>query len=337
MKRKIALFAAAVIAAMSFALCGCGGNAKDEKVKVRLCEVTHSIFYAPMYVAINNGYTAEYGIDIELSNGGGADKVMTAITSKSADIGLMGPEATIYCQAQGQKDYPVIFGQLTKRDGSFLVAKAADHDFEWTKLRGKHVLAGRVGGVPAMTMQYVVNKAGLDEKTDLKFNTDVAFNMMAPVFESDETVDYTTMFEPTASEFAASGKGYIVASVGEASGEIPYTSFSASKSYLDKNPEVIKNFLRAIVKGYNYIKDNTPEKVAETLEQSFTGTSRESLAAAVKSYLKIDAWCATPLFTEESYIKLQEVMENAGFLDARVTYTGAVNNEFVNAILEDKL
>lgn len=335
MKRKIALFAAAVIAAMSFALGGCGG-AKNEKTTVRLCEVTHSIFYAPMYVAINNGYMSDYGIDIELSNGGGADKVMTALTSKSADIGLMGPEATIYCQAQGQKDYPVIFGQLTKRDGSFLVAKAADPDFEWTKLRGKHVLAGRVGGVPAMTMQYVVNKAGLDEKTDLKFNTDVAFNMMAPVFESDDSVDYTTMFEPTASEFAASGKGFIVASVGEAGGEIPYTSFSASKSYLEKNPELVKNFLRAIIKGYGFIKDNTPEKVAESLEPSFSGTSRESLSAAVKSYTKIDAWCSTPLFTEEAYIKLQEVMENAGFLDARVTYTGAVDNSFVNAVLESK-
>ena len=304
--------------------------------KLEINEVTHSIFYAPLYLADALGYFEEENLKIELTNGGGADKVMSAVLSGDADIGFCGPEAALYVLVGGSSDVPTVFGQLTKRDGSFLVAKAADPDFEWTKLRGKHVLAGRVGGVPAMTMQYVVNKAGLDEKTDLKFNTDVAFNMMAPVFESDDSVDYTTMFEPTASEFAASGKGFIVASVGEAGGEIPYTSFSASKSYLEKNPELVKNFLRAIIKGYGFIKDNTPEKVAESLEPSFSGTSRESLAAAVKSYTKIDAWCSTPLFTEEAYIKLQEVMENAGFLDARVTYTGAVDNSFVNAVLENK-
>ena len=333
MKKTIALFLIAVTALMSFALVGCKDDG-DGPVKIRLSEVTHSIFYAPLYVAINNGYFEEYGMEIELSNGGGADKVMTAITSKSADIGLMGPEATIYCQAQGQKDYPIIFGQLTQRDGSFLVSKTPQPDFEWSMLRGKHVLAGRVGGVPAMTMQYIVNNAGLDEETDLNFNTDVAFNMMAPVFESDDTVDYTTLFEPTASEFEASGKGYIVASVGEASGEIPYTSFSASKSFIEENAELIKDFLRAVKKGYDYIKDNTAEKVAESLEPSFAGTSLESIAASVRSYLEIDAWCDDLVFTEQAYIKLQDVMENAGFLETRVTYTAAVDNTYALAIAQ---
>ncbi|MBR7141510.1 MAG: ABC transporter substrate-binding protein [Clostridia bacterium] len=184
MKKFVLVLLSFLLALSSFAFVGCSnGNGKN---KVRLCEVTHSIFYAPLYVAINNGYFDEVDIEIELTNGGGADKVMSAISSKSADIGLMGPEATIYCQAQGQRDYPIIFGQLTKRDGSFLVSKTEQPDFKWTDLRGKHVLAGRIGGVPAMTMQYVVNNAGLNEKTDLRFNTDVAFNMMAPVFESDD-------------------------------------------------------------------------------------------------------------------------------------------------------
>lgn len=331
MKKTITFLLIAVMAAFSFVLIGCK-NDDDKVTKVRLSEVTHSIFYAPLYVAINNGYFGEYDIEIELSNGGGADKVMTAITSKSADIGLMGPEATIYCQAQGQKDYPIIFGQLTKKDGSFLVSKTPQPDFEWSMLRGKHVLAGRIGGVPAMTMQYVVNNAGLDEETDLTFNTDVAFNMMAPVFESDDSVDYTTLFEPTASEFEAAGKGYIVASVGEAGGEIPYTSFSASKSYIENNTELIKNFLRAIKKGYEYIRDNTPEKVAQSLEPSFTGTPLTSIAASVKSYLDIDAWCSDLIFTEQAYIKLQDVMQNAGFLEQRVTYTAAVDNTYAKAI-----
>ncbi len=213
-----------------------------------------------------------------------------------------------------------------------MVSKTPIENFEWSMLKGKRVLAGRVGGVPAMTMQYVVNNAGLNEKTDLNFDTDVAFNMQAPVFESDDTVDFTTLFEPTASEFAASGKGYIVASVGKAGGNIPYTSFSASKSYIEANKELIKNFLRAVKKGYDFIKGNKPEEVAKSLEPSFSGTSLTSIAAAVKSYLEIEAWCSTPVFSEESYIKLQDVMQNAGFLEQRVTYADAVDNTYAKAI-----
>ena len=333
MKKFITVLLSCFIALTSFSFVGCAKG--DGKTKVRLSEVTHSIFYAPLYVAINNGYFDEYGISIELTNGGGADKVMTAIASKSADIGLMGPEATIYCQAQGQKDYPIIFGQLTKRDGSFLVSKTPNPDFKWTDLRGKHVLAGRVGGVPAMTMQYIVNNAGLNEKTDLTFNTDVAFNMMAPVFEADNTVDYTTLFEPTASEMVLAGKGYIVASVGKDSGEIPYTSFSASKSYITKNTTLIKNFLRAVKKGYDYIINNDENKVALALEASFTGTSLTSIATAVKNYRDIDAWQGDLFFSEQGYEKLQDVMANAGFLESRVTYSSAVDNTFVLAIKND--
>lgn len=327
MKKFLTILLALMTFASSLALASCG-NGNDNVI--RLCEVTHSVFYAPLYVAINNGYFSEYGIEIELTNGGGADKVMTALTSKSADIGLMGSEATVYCQIQGQIDYPVIFGQLTKRDGSFLVSKTEIPDFSWSNLRGKHVLAGRAGGVPAMTMQYVVNNAGLNEKTDLKFNTDVAFNMMGAVFEADSSVDFTTLFEPTASEFVAAGKGYIVASVGEASGEIPYTSFSAGKSYIESHEELIVNFLKAIIKGYEYCVSASVADVGKALAPSFDGTDVASLSAAVESYKRIDAWCSTPFFSEQAYIKLQDVMSNAGYLDARVPYTSAVDNTYVN-------
>lgn len=333
MKKLLSAFLCLVLATCSFSLFACSGG---DKTKVRLCEVAHSIFYAPMYVAINEGFFDDEGIAIELTNGGGADKVMTALTSSSADIGLLGPEATIYCQAQGKKDYPVIFGQLTQKDGSFLVAKTAQPDFKWTDLRGKHVLAGRVGGVPAMTMQYVVNNAGLNVTTDLDFDTSVAFNMMAPVFEADDSVDYTTLFEPTASEFQASGKGYIVASVGEASGEIPYTAFSANKSFLTKNRSVALGFLRAVKKGYDFVKLSSPEKIAAALSPSFAGVSDASIVASINSYVAIDAWCESMYFTEEAYIKLQEVMANAGFLESRVTYTSAVDNSLVNELLAQK-
>lgn len=330
MKKILCTLLCLIVAACSFMLVGCSSG--GEKSKIRLCEVAHSIFYAPVYAAIGEGFFESEGIELVLTNGGGADKVMTALTSGTADIGLMGPEATIYCQAQGKKDYPVIFGQLTKRDGSFLVSKTPQPDFKWTELRGKHVLAGRVGGVPAMTMQYVVNKAGLNEKTDLNFDTSVAFNMMAPVFESDDGVDYTTLFEPTASEFQAAGKGYIVASVGEASGELPYTSFSANKSFLSKNRELALGFLRAVKRGYEFIKASSPEKIAVALSPSFEGVSDSSIIASVKSYIAIDAWCEGLFFTEDAYIRLQEVMENAGFLESRVSYTSAVDNSLVNEL-----
>lgn len=328
MKKRIATFLLSLT--MLFPLAACGE--KDGLTKIRLSEVTHSIFYAPLYIAINNGYMEEAGLSIELSNGGGADKVMTAIASNSADIGLMGPEATIYTHIEGKRDYPVIFGQLTKRDGSFLVSKKSEPDFKWTDLENKHVLAGRAGGVPAMTLQYVVNNAGLFHGENINFDTSVAFDLMVGAFEGSDEYDYCTMFEPTASEFVAAGKGYIVASVGEASGEVPYTAFSANKSYLDKNAAVAEKFLAAVVKGYKYMCDNTPETVAKSLAPSFTGTPEASIAASVKSYLKIDAWAATPVMSEADFNRLQDIMENAGTLPTRADYSLAVDNAIAKKV-----
>lgn len=322
MKKRIVTFLLSLVMLVPLAACG----EKDGLTKIRLSEVTHSIFYAPLYIAINNGYMTEAGIKIELSNGGGADKVMTALASDSADIGLMGPEATIYCHIEGKRDYPVIFGQLTKRDGSFLVSKTDEPDFEWTDLENKHVLAGRPGGVPAMTLQYIVNNAGLFHGQNINFDTSVAFDLMVGAFEGSDEYDYCTMFEPTASEFVAAGKGYIVASVGEASGEVPYTAFSANKSYLDENNELCEKFLAAVVKGYRYMCDNTPEDVAKALAPSFTGTPESSIAASVRSYIEIDAWSSTPVMSEEAFNRLQDIMENAGTLPTRADYSMAVDN-----------
>lgn len=297
-----------------------------------MSEVTHSIFYAPVYLAINNGYFDEAGIKIELTNAGGADKVMTSIASKSADVGLMGPEATIYCHVEGQRNYPVIFGQLTKRDGSFLVGRTAEPDFKWSDTAGKRVLAGRKGGVPAMTLQYVMNQAGVDTN-NANFDTSVAFNMMVGAFESDKTISYCTMFEPTASEFVAAGKGAIVASVGKDSGEVPYTAFSASKSYLNKNPDLLKKFLQAVDKGYKFMLNNSSEIVAEKLMPSFVGTSKESIAASIKSYIDIDAWSSSPVMTEESFNRLMTIMENAGELKEKADYNLAVDNSIAKLIV----
>lgn len=330
MKKAVAACFAAMLVAVSVLAGTTGCN--DGNVRIDLCEVTHSVFYAPLYVALNNGYFEDRGLDVRLTNAGGTDKVTAALVSGSSDIGLMGPEGVIY--ASEMNDAPVVFGQLTKRDGSFLVSKVDEADtFEWSDLEGKQVLAGRVGGVPAMTMQYIMNGYGLYDGVNCTINTEVAFNMMGSVFEADDSVDYTTLFEPTASEFEATGRGYIVASVGAESGEVPYTAFCALGSYLEENRETAKEFLSAVREGYEFMCESTPQEVAKSLAPSFEGTSEESLAIAVESYLEIDAWCSTPVMTEESLERLKSIMENAGELDEDPAFADVVDNSIAEEIM----
>ncbi len=326
-KFTVALLAAILAATPLIVATGCG-----ESNTIRLSEVTHSVFYAPLYVAINNGYFEEQGLDIRLENAGGTDTVTAALVSGSADIGLMGPEGVIY--TENMKDSIKVFGQLTKRDGSFLVSKKDEADtFKWTDLEGKRVLAGRTGGVPAMTMQYVMNGYGLyDGVNGTKIDTSVAFNMMASVFDSDDTVDYTTLFEPTATEYQNLGKGYIVASVGKESGEVPYTAFCARDSYLTKHSDVAEKFLTAVMKGYDFVRGNDPLTVGKALLPSFDGMTAESLAIAVESYTEIDAWCDTPVMKESALERLEEIMRNAGELDKDVAFADIVDNTIAEKV-----
>lgn len=318
---------------LCFSMIGIVACSNENSNKIRVCETARSIFYAPLYVAVNKGYFSDEGLDVTVTTVQGSNLVMTTVISGGAEIGLMGPETTVYCKANGQKDYPVIFAQLTKRDGSFLVAKEKDDNFSWEKLHGKHVLAGRAGGVPAMTMEYVVNKFGM-ETSDMHFNTDVSFGMMASVFESDNSVDYTTMFEPTASEYVSKGKGYIVASVGESSGEVPYTAFSASKSYIKKNEEKIKKFIKALIRGYDFILKNSAEVVAPAIAPHFDGIDIKMIEASVISYRNIDAWAETPVMNESAFNKLKEIMSNAGFLTSDVAFDEIVDNSYALKVIE---
>nr|WP_251617667.1 ABC transporter substrate-binding protein [Pumilibacter muris] len=225
---------------------------------------------------------------------------------------------------------------MTQRDGSFLVAKNPEPDFKWEDTAGKHILAGRKGGMPAMTLEYVMNQAGVDTSGS-NFDTTVQFDVMVGAFEGNNACDYCTMFEPTASEFQAAGKGYIVASVGEASGFVPYTAFSAKKSYIAENKDTVTDFLRAIVRGYNYIKENDAETVAKALEKSFSGTPLDSIAAAIKNYSGIDAWCHSPVMKEADFVKLQDIMENAGELSGRADFSVAVDNSIANIVAAELL
>lgn len=330
-KFLVAVLAAMLAVTPLVVVTGCG-----DSNTIRLSEVTHSVFYAPLYVAINNGYFEEQGLKIKMENAGGADTVTAALVSNSADIGLMGPEGVIYTESM--KDSIKVFGQLTKRDGSFLVSKKNEADtFKWSDLEGKRVLVGRKGGVPAMTMQYVMNNNGLYNGVNgTNIDTSVAFNMMASVFDTDPTVDYTTLFEPTATEYQNLGKGYIVASVGKDSGEVPYTAFCAKTSYLDKNKDKAKKFLLAVKKGYEYVKNNAPLTVAKALVPSFDGMSAESLAIAVESYMENDTWCDTPVMKESSLNALTAIMRNAGELDKEVVFADIVDNTIAEEVRDGR-
>lgn len=294
--------------------------------KLTVSEVTHSVFYAPQYLAINLGFFKDEGIDIELINSAGADKVMTAVLSNDVQIGFAGPEASIYIYNEGSKDFAQVFAQVTKRDGSFLISRESG-DFKWEDLKGKHILPGRKGGVPYMTLQYVLNKHGLNTETDLNFDNSISFDAMASAFVSG-TGDYVTVFEPIATSFEIENKGHIVTSVGEAADEIPYTAYFAKKSYIESNPEVIQKFVNAIYKGQTWVDTHSAEEIAKELLVSFPDTNLEVLTKVVERYKSIDAWNTTPIMTKESFERLQEVMTNAGELEKVAPYEEIVNNRF---------
>ena len=306
-------------------------NTDEETTLIKMNEVTRSVFYAPQYVAINNGYFKDYGIEIELTTGQGADAVMTSVLSGESQIGFAGPEASIYVYNEGKEDYTQVFAQLTKRDGSFLVSKEYTENFDWSDLKGKTVIPGRKGGVPYMTLEYVIKQKGMNPSTDLVLDDSIKFDLMATAFTSGDA-DYVTLFEPTASNVENIGKGYIVASVGEASGEIPYTAYFAKKSYIEENEETIQNFTNAIYKGQQWVKEHTAEEIADVIQDFFPDTDIESLATAVQSYKDIDAWNETPVLKEESFDKLQEVMSEAGELSQKAPYDKVVNNKYAENV-----
>jgi len=331
--KKILIFILAICLTL-FPLAGCTEEGNKNLTTVRLNEVTHSIFYAPLYIAIENGFFENEGLKIELTNGGGADKSMTAILSGNADIGLMGVEAAMYVIIEGKTDAPQVFAQLTKRDGSFLVSRKDEPDFKWTDLTDKEVLAGRTGGVPAMTLEYVVNKYGLHDGQNITLNHDVSFPLMGPSFAGG-TGDYTTLFEPTASEYVKAGKGYIVASVGKESGEVPYTAFMALNSYITKNTDTVKKFVRALYKAIKYMQETDDAVVADSLMKQFPDTSLNSVAASLASYKKIDAWMTNMSLTEKAFNNLQDIMVNAGQLTTRLKYTDVSTNTYAEDIYKE--
>ena len=301
----------------------------NQKTVVRVNEVTHSIFYAPFYVTIENGYFADENIEIELTNGGGADKSMTALLSESADIGLMGPEAAVYVYLNGKENYPIIFAQLTQRDGSFLISRNKEENFNYQNLIGKEIIAGRKGGVPAMTLEYLFNQNGLYDGENIHLNYDVQFALTAAAFEGG-TGDYCTLFEPTASEFEEAGKGYVVASIGKESGEIPYTAFMALNDYISKNEETVISFVKAIKRGIEFTQTASEEELVAALKNQFPGISENSIIKSIRRYNEIGAWVSDVTMKKEAFLRLQAVMQNANELTTIVPFEKLASVKYSN-------
>lgn len=310
-------------------LTGCG---QEKLTKVTVAEVTHSVFYAPQYVAIEAGFFEEEGIDIDLLLTQGADKTMAALLSGEAQIGFMGPEASIYVYNQGSKDYAINFAQVTKRDGNFLLSREPIESFTLEDLRGKEIIGGRKGGMPEMTLEYVLKQNGLTlgknvAKGETFVRTDIQFSAMGGAFIGGEG-DFVTLFEPTATQVELQGQGYVVASMGQLSGEIPYTAYSCLESYMQKNPDVVQRFTNAIYKGQQYVETHSAEDIAKIIAPQFNEISMEELVQVIERYKDNDTWCTEPLLKEESLEHLMDVMEMAGELSERPPYEALVTTTF---------
>ena len=330
MRKGICVVLAAVVM-LSAVLCGCSQES-GELTTVHLNEVTHSVFYAPQYVAMELGFFEEEGIAIELTNGGGADKVMTAVVSGQSDIGLAGPEACIYIYNQGKEDYPRIFAQLTKRDGSFLIGRT-EEDFSWENLRGKTIIGGRKGGMPEMTLEYVMKQNGVVPHVDAVVDTSVQFNMMAGAFTGGQG-DYVALFEPAATEVIEAGQGYLLCSIGEESGEIPYTAYFASQTYLQENSDLVAGFCRALHKAMTWIETHSDEEVAQVMLPQFPDTDLGVLAEVTARHRAIDAWNSDLVMEQSSLERLEAVMTEAGELqkDQWVDFAALVDNSWAEAV-----
>ena len=285
-------------------------------------------------MAIDEGYFTDEGLDLTLVTGFGADKTMTAVISGEADIGFMGAEASVYAYQEGATDAVVNFAQLTQRAGNFLVAREEMPDFKWEDLKDKKVLGGRKGGMPEMVFEYILRKNGLDPQKDLTIDQSIDFGSTAAAFTGDTSADFTVEFEPSATALEKEGAGYVVASLGVDSGYVPYTSYSAKTSYMEKNPEIIQKFTNALQKGMEYVQSHTPEEIAEVIAPQFAETDLDTVTAIVKRYYDQDTWKSNLIFEKESFELLEDILEDSGELSERVSYEDLVTTKYAREAAE---
>lgn len=326
MKRIIYAIVSILVIILLFSLFFLDLNKKDNNkdlTKIKVAEVAHSVFYAPQYAAINNGYFESVGLDIDLILTPGADKVTAAVLSGDADIGFSGSEACIYVYNAGNKDYLKTFAQATQRDGSFIVSREKIDNFTLNDLRGKKIIGGRLGGMPEMTLEWALKEHGIDPNKDVLIDTSIQFAAMSGAFIGGEG-DFVSLFEPTALEVEKQGYGYVVASLGELGGTVPYTSYSAKKSYIKNNPDIIKKFTEAIQMGLDFVHNNSDKEVAKAIAKSFPDTKLDDLEKVIARYRKADTWPKTTTFTEDSFNHLQDIMISANQLDKKVKYSDLI-------------
>ena len=303
-------------------------NNKDQKSqKIHLSEVTHSIFYTPLYVADSLGYFENENIDLEIITSSGADSVAAAVLSGDAEIGFCGSEQSIYIYNQGKKDYLINFAGLTKRDGSFLVSRKKEKNFNLKTLKNKTIIGGRQGGMPAMTLAYTLYENGINPKTETNIDTSIAFASMSGAFISG-TGDYVTLFEPSAMQLEKEKKGYVVASVGKLGGEVPYTTFQAKKSFIKENPNIIKGFNKAIQRGLDYTYTHSEKELANVIKNYFQDTNIKDLAEVIKRYKDNDSWYKTTYIKQDGFERVQDIMTYNDVLDKRVDYKKLVDTTY---------
>lgn len=327
LKISVTCFLAAILI-ITLAACN------NEKVqKVTVAEVTHSIFYAPQYVALEKGFFEEEGLDVELTLTAGGDKVMTALLSDGADIGLVGSETSIYVAAQGSSDPVINFAQLTQTDGTFLVSREKIDNFSWDQLKGSTFLGQRKGGMPQMVGEFVLKKHGIDPHADLELIQNIDFANITSAFASG-TGDFVQLFEPQASVFEQEGRGHIIASFGEESGHVPYTSFMAKESYMDENKEVIEKFTRAIYKAQQWVEEHSAKEVAEAIQPQFEDTDLELIEMVVERYKGQGSYSTDPILEEDEWNNLQDIMDEAGELPERINHSDLVNTEIAESVMK---
>ncbi|MDO6449061.1 ABC transporter substrate-binding protein [Oceanobacillus profundus] len=328
--RKIKLIAVVTVVFLIF-LSACNSA---QTTKISLAEVTRSLFYAPQYVALEKGFFEEEGLEVELQTTWGGDTTMTALLSGGADIALVGSETSIYVYAQDSKDYAINFAQLTQTDGTFLVAKEPQPDFEWEDLEGSNFLGQRVGGMPQMVGEFVLKNHGIDPHADLDLVQNIDFANIPGAFSSGD-YEYVQLFEPTASILEKEGQGHIVASFGEESGTVPYTVFMTKQSFMEENDEAVEKFTRAIYKAQDWVAENSAEEIAEVIEPYFEDTDLDMLAASIDRYKSQDSFAVDPILDEEEWENLKSIMDEAGELPADVPYTDLVNTDYAERVMSD--
>ena len=322
MKKKLFIFIFIIIIFLISSIIFSRKN-NENTTKLTVAEVAHSIFYAPQYVALHNNYFKDEGLDVEIILTPGADKVMSSVLSGDVEIGFSGSEATIYVYNGGEKDYVKTFAQATQKDGSFIVSRKKIENFKIDDLKGKYYIAGRIGGMPEMTLEYILNKNNINPNSDINLDTSISFSSMQSSFIGG-IGDFVSLFEPNASQVEHEGYGYVVASLGELGGVIPYTSYSAKKSFIEKNPEIIKKFNNAIQKGLDYVNNNDSKTIAKIIQKEFPDTDLKDIENAVSQYKKVNTWPSKTEFTEESFQHMQDIMINAKQLKEKVNYNDLI-------------